>query len=212
MCRSAVQWVNRELQIRGHRFDSGLSQSKKDDRQMADRLTRQQASGIWIRDLDSPDSGIWGSKMTPPIQKSARTPNKLQTLVSHKHTSKASKSLFWLNQWLSPLMGTKRSLGERSANMSLATNPMTFPWDEAEHCFFWLKTSWLPAARMPSGFLRARSMGQRQGKCCSRGHHDCERGSRNQCCRPSHKVMAPGHKLAEFSTWHTCCVGGSTSL
>ena len=75
-----------ELQIGGHGFDLGLSQSREaDSGQTADRLPSQQASRI------KTGSGMRGSRiLTPPNQKSACTSKELQTLVGHKHTSKAS--------------------------------------------------------------------------------------------------------------------------
>ena len=66
MCGLAVQWMNRESQIGGHRFDLGLSQSREtDNRQVADRLPRQQASRIPIRDSNSPNSRIWDDSPDP---------------------------------------------------------------------------------------------------------------------------------------------------
>ena len=76
--------MNQELQIGGHGFDSGLSQSREtDSRWMKNRLPHQQQTSR----IQSWDSGIWD--WNPPGLKSAHTPNDTQTLIGHKHTSQA---------------------------------------------------------------------------------------------------------------------------
>ena len=110
------QRVNSDLQIRGHGLDLGLSQSREmDNGQMADGLPCQWASGISdsaslfdlgltpptqrVSSLLGSHSGIplWDSEIqnpNSPDPKSACKQNKPQTLVGHKHASKASGIAF----------------------------------------------------------------------------------------------------------------------
>ena len=111
--------MNQESQIGGHGFDSGLSQSLKaqrpesvqdretDDGRTTDRLQHQQSFGIPLWDLGIRDSD--SLEFDSPDPKRACTPNKLKTLVSCKHTSKASHIAFcccvqWVQGWVQPLI------------------------------------------------------------------------------------------------------------
>ena len=89
-----VELANRESRIGGHGFDLGVSQSGERKRTTDGRRTDCHISRLPGSESGIPLPGFGDLGSTPPIQKSACTPNKLQTLVSHKHTSKASDIAF----------------------------------------------------------------------------------------------------------------------